>query len=465
MATSRSRREKRAAMFGSGYGSGLPNARPAQGQRPSVNPFMIPKSTGLTHLSKMYPSNYYVEWDLSTWRLACDQVMRQGLTVSYAALTSWAYECSPFIQSIFNSMGDAIMAVPTFLVDEKGNKNEEWTKEICSTRWFQELKQEILFSYFWGFTGINFDPIKGKVYKYPMQQLDPINRMLRSATFNYTDGIDFDKTPNLLFVQPSTSYERYLGWMQPITRSFISMNLASMNWVQAGKRLAFPFLSVQYPAMDGEVTDGSYQTNPLRFDAEDYAANIDPSRALVTPYTIGADGKPQPSIMVESKDTSSKQNTHKIYEEFNEDNKNDIRELIFGGTLTSNAGKYGTKALGETHEKKLKKAIAAKNEFILAILNDKNDFLKKIRVFYKNMPNNLTFDTNRAKVYDIAEIEVLSKSVALNGNRLKPSFFINHGVLPEDIEEAKEDVVAPKKETEQPKDKKAMFEALKKKYQ
>lgn len=462
MGTSYSRRLRRAEKFGAGYGEGLKGSRPASGQSPSVNPFMLPKTVGLTSTTQMYPSNYWVEWDLSSWRSACDQAINQGFPYSYAALTTWAFECSPFIQSLFYSIGDALMTNPMFLVDKNGNKNEEWTKAICGQRWFQEFIQEILFSYFWGFTAINFDPITGKIYKYPQQQIDPINRMIRQSTYNFTNGISCDKSDNIIYVQPSTSYERFLGWMQPITRLFIQMNLTSLNWVQAGKRLAFPFLTVQYPSSDGDLASGAYLQNPMRFDAENYAANIDPSKSLVTPYTIGTDGKPQPAIMIETKDTSSKQNTHKIYEEFNEDAKNDIRELVFGGTLTSNAGKYGTKALGETHEKKLKKAIGAKTEFVLSVLNDKNDFWRKIRKFYRNMPE-LYFSINKARVYDIDEIQIISQAVAENGNRLKPSFFVNHGVLPEDIEEAPEPVFEkpfiPKQEN-----KKEMLSALKKKY-
>jgi hypothetical protein len=224
---------------GGGYGDGNRVSRPASGNHPGVNPFMIPKATGLNLISQMFPDNYWVEWDLSTWRTACDQAQKMGYPISYASLVAWAFEASPFIQSLFQEIGDGIIQIPCYLVDEKGNKNEIWTNEICDKSWFKDLRKEACWADMWGFTGLNIDPLNNKIYKYPQQQLDPINRMLRQSTYNFSDGMDFASTVNLLFIQPSTSYERFLGKMQPITRSFIQINQNSINWVQAGRRLAF----------------------------------------------------------------------------------------------------------------------------------------------------------------------------------------------------------------------------------
>ena len=210
-----------------GWGLGNQISKPATGQQPSVNPFMVPKAAGLNVHSQTYPSNYFVEWNLSTWRTACDQAIKMGYTMSYATLVSWAYECSPFIRSLFEALGSAIERIPITIVDKNGNNLDVWTKELCEATWTIQLRKEILFSYFWGFTGINFDPINKKIYKYPMQDIDPINQLLKQSTFSFYDGIRFGDNDNLLFIQPSTSYEAFLGWMQPITRSFIQMNLKS----------------------------------------------------------------------------------------------------------------------------------------------------------------------------------------------------------------------------------------------
>ena len=91
-----------------GWGLGDNVANPAGGQAPSVNPFLLPKAAGINVTSQTFPSNYYVEWNLSTWRMACDQAIKMGNCTSIATLFSWAYECSPFIQSLFTKLGAAI---------------------------------------------------------------------------------------------------------------------------------------------------------------------------------------------------------------------------------------------------------------------------------------------------------------------------------------------------------------------
>lgn len=482
MPASPSRKERRAALQeqyntklaigGGGYGQGNKVSKPATGNKPGVNPFMIPKQTGLNWISQSFPHNYYVEWDLSSWRAACDQAIKMGFPVSYAALTSWAFESSPFIQSLFNGLGFGLCEIPVYVTDMKGNKMTDITTEICDKKWFLELRKEILFSRFWGFTGLNFDPLNNKLYKYPMQQLDPINRLLRQSTYNFSDGVDFFKTPNLLFCQPSTNYESFLGWMQPITRMFIQMNMNSMNWIQAGRRLAFPLLTIQYPAIDNSIDSEANINNDYRLEAENYASNIDPSKTLLTPYILDQNGNVQSALIVDSKDTTAKAGMHKIYQEFNADDKNEIREMILGGTLTGDAGKFGTKGLGEVHEDKLMTVIRALNDEVLSVLNDDSDFVRKLPLFYQNFPKEFKFDINRTKEFDITEIEKLSKATVENGLRLTDKFFIKYGLDSEDIEKAPNPISPASSLSDElegmsveiSKPNKAVLSALKKKY-
>ncbi len=476
MAASQARRERRAALQqttlaigGGGYGQGNIKSSPATGSHPSVNPFMLPKQVGLNQVSNMFPSDYYRNWDLSTWREACDQAIKMGFPISYAALTSWAYESSPFIQSLFNAIGYGITEIPLNITDSKGNINEAFTNEICNKRWFIELRKEIAFAKFWGFTGINFDPTNNRIYKYPMQQIDPINRLLRAGTYNFSDGASFAENDNLIFVQHSTNYESFLGWMQPITRSFIQSNMSSLNWVQAGKRLAFPLMTVMYPGNDNGLDSQNNEFNEFRTQAENYSANIDPSSALVTPYVIDQSGKIQSSLIVDMKDTTAKGGMHKIFQEFKLDEQNEIREMILGGTLTGSSGKVGSQSLGEVHMDKFKTVISAINEEVLAVLNDPNDFLRKLPKFYKNFPKDAKFDYNRTKTYSVADLPALSTAATQNGIRLTDKFFLKLGLDAEDMEEAPAPVMPQQKQAETlsvefAKTHRNVLEALKKKY-
>jgi hypothetical protein len=293
-----------------------------------------------------------------------------------------------------------------------------------------------MFSFFWGFSGLNFDPVAEKIYKYPLQQIDPINRMLRASTFSFYDGVNFDETDNLLFVQPSSSYESFLGWMQQISRSFIQMNLNKNSWVAAGRRLAFPILTVGYPQNDGGIDADGAQVNPYRNQAELIAANTNPQNGLVYPYTLDSSGNIVKSIEIDFEKPGTGQNAHKIYQEFNNDEKDEIREMIFGGSLTANVGDSGSRALGEVQERMFDSVVAGKMEFILATLNF--DFIPKISKFYKNFPVGCRFEINRSKQLTLEEMKELSDVVVASGKRLSDAFFEANGISKDFFEDAPE---------------------------
>ena len=411
-----------------GWGNGLPGSKAAGGTSPAVNPFMTPKASGLNVISQTFPSNYYVEWNLSTWRSACDQAIKFGHPVSYATLVSWCFESSPFIQSLFSALGSPIGMIPFQFVDDKGKELPEWTDVLCNKRWHKELRKEIVYSLFWGFSGLNIDPINEKVYKYPMQDIDPVNRMLRQSTYAFYDGTAFSDCDNLLFIQPSTSYERFLGFMQPITRSFIQINQNKGNWISAGRKLAFPLLTVGYPQDDVNSVENAYKTQ-----ASDIVANAEPGQALVYPYTIDSAGKIVKSLEIEFEKTGAAAAAHKIYSDFNNDEKNEIREMILGGTLTSSVGASGSRALGDVHEGKLDTIIQDILEYVESVLND--EYLKKISKFYKNFPSG-KFIANHSKQMSMDEIKILSAVLNENGKRLTDNFFKSNGLMPDFFEDS-----------------------------
>jgi hypothetical protein len=325
--------------------------------------------------------------------------------------------------------------VPFVIKDKKGNKLEDWTKELCQKPYQREMDKEILFSHFWGFTGLNFDPIKGQVYKYPIQDIDPINRMLRNNTFAFYDGAKFDDYANLIYIQPSCSQESFLGWMQPIARKFIQMNLNENSWVGAGKRLAFPMLAVGYPQMDNALDPETQEIiNPYKVQAENIAANIDPSKGVVYPYTLDPKGNIIRSIEIEFEKPGTSASAHNIFKDFNESVKDEIREFILGGTLTASAGAVGSRALGEVQERKFETVIDDLLDFIIAFKNDV--LLPKLLQFYKNAPDGITFDIDRTKEWSLEEMKLLSDVVIASGKRLSTSFFEAAGIPPDFLEDA-----------------------------
>jgi hypothetical protein len=410
---------------GGGYGTVQKGAKVASGS-PIVNPFVQPKYSGQNVGSWVYPSQYQRPWDVTSWREACDQAIKMGYTQAYATLTSWVYEKSPFVQSLFFKLGLALDKVKFYINDKDGNEIPELTLELCSKPWQMMLRKEILFSYFWGFSGLNFDPVTGKCYKYPMQQIDPINRMLKANTFSFYDGELFDGNDNLLFIQPSTNYEAFLGWMQPISCSFIEMNVNSNNWVAAGRRLAFPLLTVGYPQDDGSLDQNGQPQNNFKQDAIALATDIDPTNGLVYPYTIDNDGNIIKSIEIDFEQTGTSNGAHKIYQEFNNDQKAEIQELVYGRSVTQSSGKGGNRALGEVEEDALDDRVAGLVPFVLAILND--EFRDKIGKFYKNLPTGWNFAYTTPKRLTYVDWQSISAVTNQNGFKLTDRFFVENGL-------------------------------------
>lgn len=420
----------------SGWGVGGPGARPVERGQPTVNPFLMPKSTGINIMSQAFTPNYFVEWNLTTWRYACDMAIKTGQTMSIATLYNWAFESSPFIQGLFEKLGAALDEIKFFAVDPKGQVSDLLTDELVNKPWLMEIRRMIMLSDMWGFTGINFDPSLQKVYEYPQQQIDPINRMLRTGTYDYYSGESFAESDNLLFVQPHTAYRQFLGKMQPITRSFIQMNQSKNNWLAAGRRLAFPVMTVGYPQNGGALSMDGNQINQFKLDAEEIAANIDPSKGFVFPYTLLPNGEMQKAVEIDFQETKAGQNMYKVYSEFNDDEKNDIREFVLGGTLASAGSKSGSgsRSLGEVHERMFKQAVKGKLEFVLSVLN--TDFVPKLSKFYDGLPAGWRYDIDRSNTYTLDEITALSASVNENGMKLTKSFFVDNGIPGEYLEDA-----------------------------
>jgi hypothetical protein len=237
--------------------------------------------------------------------------------------------------------------------------------------------------------------------------------------------------------------------MQPITRAFIAMNQNEGYWLGAGRKLAFPMLMVGYPQGDKAYDATGVEFNPFKVQAEDILANADPTNGLVFPYTLDPQGNIQKSLDVEFVNPGSAGRAYGTFLDFNDSKKNEIREMCFGGTLTSDAGKFGTKGLGKVHEHKLESTIDDIVEYCISILNDPEDFLRKLPKFYKNFPKGRKFDINRVKTMELEEIALLSNAITQNGKRLTIDFFVANGLAPEYIEETPQIIPEPKINTEE----------------
>lgn len=429
---------------GGGWGVGGKGASAAGGKQPSVNPFIIPKASGINVISQTYPSNYFVEWNLSTQRIACDRVLTQGWTPDWATLATWCFQSSPFVQSMFRTIETAVNSIPYYFADKRGNILEDWTEELCNKLWHYELRKHIAHSFFWGFTGLNMDPEAGLLYKYPMQDIDPINRFLRQSTYALWDGTFFEENDNLLFIQPSTAQEDFLGWMQAITRMFVQMNMNDTSWVAAARKLAFPIFTIGYPEGSGAKDAYGNDYNPYKDEAEMIARDIGPGSAIIFPFTkSNISGEIQKNIEIEYENPGTSQKAHSIYLDFNTEKKNEIREMILGGTLTADVGDSGSRALGEVQERKLRKFLAPVIRYVVAYLN--GEFKRKVSKWYTNFPKDGKFIMDEGNKFTIEEVVSWSGVLQASGKQFTDEFFEKNGMEREFFEDRPEPVAPDEK--------------------
>jgi hypothetical protein len=159
---------------------------------------------------------------------------------------------------------------------------------------------------------------------------------------------------------------------------------------------------------------------------------------------------------------------HKIYQEFNNDQKSEIQEMIFGRSTSNNGGKGGNRSLGEVEERSLDDVMLGQLEYVAAVLN--SDFKPKISKFYNGLPDGWSFAYNKSKQLTISDIVAISGVVVSNGKRLTDAFFEAQGIPKDFLEDAPVPELQPGKEVVPPKPDQSLssnrlnLNGLKKKY-
>ena len=125
-----------------------------------------------------------------------------------------------------------------------------------------------------------------------------------------------------------------------------------------------------------------------------------------------------------------------VFHDFNDDRRNEIREWILGSDIIGhNPTKGGTRSLGQVHLLSWEDIQSECLEFVLNVLNDENDFYKKLKSFYKNFPEGSRLEINRVREMQIADVEAYSNILVQNGRRFTDEFFVSQGLNKEFFED------------------------------
>ena len=409
----------------------------ATNKQNSVNPI---KPVGLgSFVVKTYPMTRYIDYTEADWRMYSDQLINNGMAQGWDTMVTWMLASSPFVQTLIERRLNPILSARYVLMDENGNVDEALTEQI-DKGWFRKWIEAASMAIFQGYSGGVFQPQNNKIERYPISVIDPFNRALKHTPFDLNGHERFDDYSNLFYVEYSSQHQTMLGLFQPLLKEYVGIAITLRNWLASGTRLAFPLTQVGYNGAGVELQDyiapdGTIQqkkVNPNQETAREIAANIDPTVAITTPFSVD-DGKQVYSIEVKQTEHHSTSDAYKTYYDYIDQAEIRMINLVLGSQLTIKEG--NSRSLGEVHERVAKTYAERDVKWMVEVLN--NVLKPKL-----NIPDNRWFSDDSASTMSMDEAQKMSDIVNQNGKQLTQEFFTQIG-LPENFYEDKSGISLP----------------------
>lgn len=295
---------------------------------PRVDPYDVYRPQGTTNVkSRFLPNDYfYIDYTPFWWRTAMDQAINYSDLSMVDALYGWCVQSSAFLRSQIDKRLDPMMVRQFRFVDPITRiENEEFTREITSTKWFKQLRRARLLSQFYGIKVVGIDRATGSVIDYPMRNIDIVNHGIRYETYNITEIAYIDDYDNIFYMQPETDQDFMLGLLQPISRAMIGYIDAYNNWAVTGKSYSYPKMSVVYNSASAGMED----------KAREVGANLDdPTSTAILPGRFNIDDK-ELHAEIDLKPIQSQMypNAHEVFRQLIDSWKQEVMQLVTGGTL------------------------------------------------------------------------------------------------------------------------------------
>lgn len=228
-----------------------------------------------------------------------------------------------------------------------GKPDENVNKEIRSP-WFRKFIKDVIMSKFWGYALFQFyRDEKGRInyYKVPYKHYDPVRKVLLRYQ-NDTVGIPLDAFDSMLFVGDDP---RELGIMSELLPMVLYKRANMGDWAQFCQIFGMPIQEYTYDAGDEEAR------KKLLLDARRKGANA----VYIHPKESNLN-------LIES---ANKSGTVDLYERFKDACNTEMSVRVLGNTLTTDAKKTGTQALGTVHQDEEEHLKDDDRDFVLDVLN------------------------------------------------------------------------------------------------
>jgi phage gp29-like protein len=230
---------------------------------------------------------------------------------------------------------------------QRNGKPDEAVNRQLRSPWFKELRKDIIMSEFWGFSLMQFYTDTDGNIRYDLidrKHYDPVHHKLLKFQGDQ-DGIDIDAFPDMLFV----GKERDLGIYVELLIAVLYKRGDMSDWAQFCNIFGMPIREYTYDAGDNEARLRTIQDARRQGSAAVY---IHPEGSKLN--------------FVESGNKTGSSDLYKSFADY-WDAKISIR--VLGNTLTTDAKKTGTQALGVVHKEEEDEMRQDDRDTILDVLN------------------------------------------------------------------------------------------------
>lgn len=258
------------------------------------------------------------------------------------------YESANFDLHLTGVMAKRLRGVTQIPIEfqRDGEPDEAINRQLRSP-WFKEMRKELILSEFWGFTLMQFrmgEDGNIRVDSIDRKHYDPVHRFLLRHQGDMA-GEPIENFDNTLFV----GSERGLGIFAEILPAVLYKKGNMGDWARFCNIFGMPIREYTYDAGDEEARKALIREARQQGTNAVYIHPKDSELKLL--------------------EAGNKTGSSELYRTFAEywDSKISIR--VLGNTLTTDAKKTGTQALGTIHKKEEDEMNADDREFILDVLN------------------------------------------------------------------------------------------------
>lgn len=248
------------------------------------------------------------------------------------------------LSSVIDKRIQAVLALD--IEFQRDGKKDEAIGEQISSPWFRRCIEDILAARWWGFSLMQFYR-DGQWLNYdliPRKHVDPIRRLIIRHQTDIT-GTSWDEYSDLLFVGSPDD----MGLLAKAAPWVIYKRNDVADWAQFAEVFGMPIQEYVYETDDDDARQ----------------------RAIENATGLGSFG-----VFIHGKDSElnlkesgNKTGSADLYDKLCERCNSEISKLILGNTLTTEASKTGTQALGTVHKKVEDKLVKADCRYILDVLN------------------------------------------------------------------------------------------------